>query len=181
MREGCRKMKSVSILFLVALGSFACASSALNAGKKNDIPLEKISTLMKGEVTEAMLLDAFGPAKEIVNYSPSEEIWIYFSGPENHLVQRATFVISKSSRLVLTASWLPHASEPLRNKSYTLGYFKEASFNVKKSELFSSSAFSSELSYDDVKKGISFSVNPKTDEVAMISFLSKSSRALATE
>jgi hypothetical protein len=66
MREGCRKMKSVSILFLVALGSFACASSALNAGKKNDIPLEKISTLMKGEVTEAMILDDFGPAKEIV-------------------------------------------------------------------------------------------------------------------
>lgn len=168
----------LSLILLAALG---CSTSSKESRLKI-LALSDIELLDIGKTQSADIKSSFGTPDRIASLSKNEEIWVYFDhGFNEPAIQRASFVIDKTTGILMSATWIPGESDPIHRQQYAPDHFKGHSFVAKNTGLVAHHHYSDEVLYKDARSGVSLRTNSASRTVTAISFGPKSAAPIASQ
>ncbi len=160
-------MRRYFAVLLSTLFVFGCVT-VQNSGER--LSLASVESLQIGKVTAPDLRERFGEPSRIFPLSSEENAWYYEAREGDHFVQKAGFVLSKGTGLLLTASWIPTGQDPMNSRDIALAHFRGASFQIRNLGPVASHEYSNEVIYFDQKTAVSIRVNQTNQNVIAISF-----------
>jgi hypothetical protein len=165
-------MKRIAVWFFIPMILWGCSAPVVAERSEHQvINIANLASLGPGRDDQNTIRGKFGSPQQTLSRAEIGEIWIYSVETHEGSQPRATLVFDSSSKRLLSSTWIPSVGDSVNNLESARAHFKSANFIlVPESPPISHHFRSNELTYEDLKTGISIQVRKTTHGLMAISF-----------